>query len=123
MSLAWRAILGALAAPALFFLGCGNDAPAGPDTGTVVVTGTVVEFQDSTPVDGGVTIAVTTRAEETQRLYLPPFAESLTPPSLQTINLYDLVRRVELGDLIRAEGKPTSMGVELQSLAILSGRP
>lgn len=104
------------------FLGCGNDGPLNPAPGTVVVTGTVIEVRDDTPVDGGVTIMVETSRQETERLIFPSlFTEP--PPSQQTIALYDLVRRVEVGDLVRAEGKRTAAGVELESLAILGGQP
>jgi hypothetical protein len=82
----------------------------------------VVEFQDETPVDGGVTITVTTQSGGTERLLFPSLFTD-PPPSQHVINLYDLVRRVEVGDLVRAEGKRTTAGVELESLAILGGRP
>jgi hypothetical protein len=103
------------------FLACGNDGPAGPSSGSVVVTGTVVEFQDMTPVDGGVTITVAPQGGGTERLLFPSLF-TYPPPSQEVMNLYDLVRRVEVGDSVRAEGTRTTDGVELESLAILGGR-
>ena len=119
-----------LATFCIAFLGCGNknqDGNDGPPVGLtadgdVVVTGEVLEIVDQVPVDGGVTISVTTSDGITERLLFPSLF-TYPPPSEQTIKLYDLVRRVEVGDVIRAEGKRTENGVELQSLTILSGRP
>ena len=126
MSRVWRApIISLLTTPFLLLLGCGKGSvgPVSPAPGTnVVVTGNVVEVRDQVPVDGGVTITVTTQSGGTERLLFPSLHTD-PPPSQQTINLYDLVRRVEVGDLIRAEGRRTEVGVELESLAILGGRP
>lgn len=123
MSHAWRLPSVVLLVLPLLSLACGDGGPGGPASGFVVVTGTVVEFQDETPVDGGVTITVTTQGGEMERLFLAPFVEGPVSPPQETVNLYDLVRRVEVGDSIRAEGERTPAGVKLASLAILAGRP
>ena len=84
--------------------------------------GEVAEVQDQVPVDGGVTIAVTTQSGGTERLLFPSL-HTPSPPSQQALSLYDLLRRVKVGDFIRAEGRRTTAGIELQSLAILAGAP
>jgi len=124
MCRAWRKSPVILLATSLLLpLGCrkGGDGPTGPTPGAnVVVTGDVVEIRDLVPVDGGVTITVTTRSGGTEILLFPSLFTN-PPPSQHTIDLYDVVRRVEVGDLVRAEGMRTAAGVELESLAILGG--
>ena len=112
-----------LAAAFLLFLGCGKaSAPTGPALGTtVVVTGEVVEVQDQTPVDGGVTITVTSQEGGTERLRFPSL-RTAPPPSEEALNLYDLLRRVEVGDLVRVRGKRSADGLQIESFAILGGR-
>lgn len=105
----------------LILLGCANGSD-GPTSPSVIVTGDVVAIQDLVPVDGGVTITVTTQSGETERLLFPSLF-TVPAPSQQTINLYQVVQRVAVGDLIRAAGKRTAAGVELESLVILGGRP
>lgn len=105
----------------LVLLGCGNgiDGPASPN---VIVTGDVIAIHDLVPVDGGVTITVTSQSGATERLLFPSLF-TVPAPSQQTVKLYDVVRRVEVGDVIRAGGARTAAGVELESLVILGRRP
>jgi hypothetical protein len=118
-----------LATSCIALLGCENENQKGNDgalapaaDGNVIVTGEVLDVVDQVPVDGGVTISVTTSEGITEQLLFPSLF-TYPPPSEETIKLYDLVRRVEVGDVVRAEGKRTENGVELLSLTILSGRP
>jgi len=126
MSQAWKTPLAALLATSfVLLLGCGNGnrgffAPA--PGAHVMVTGEVIAFDDQVPADGGATITVNTAAGGAVRLLFPSLHTS-PPPSQQTIDLYDLVRRVQVGDLIRAEGRHAASGVEIESLAILERRP
>lgn len=112
VSRAWRIAL------SILLLGCGNNAALGT---AVLVTGDVIAIEDLVPVDGGVTITVTTQRGETERLLFPSLF-TVPRPSQQTIDLYDVVRRVDVGDLIRAGGKRTTAGVELESLTIVAAR-
>ena len=118
-----------LATSCIALIGCESENAKGSNSGlapaaddNVVVTGVVLDVVDQVPVDGGVTISVTTSEGMTEQLLFPSLFTH-PPPSDETIKLYDLVRRVEVGDVIRAEGKRTANGVELESLTILSGRP
>ena len=113
-----RAITGALL---FLLLGCGEGID-GPTSPNAIVTGDVVAIQDLVPADGGVTITVTTPGGKTEILLFPSLF-TFPRPSEQTIALYGVVSRVEVGDLIRAGGKRTAAGVELESLVILRGRP
>jgi hypothetical protein len=109
---------GGVVALSLLLLGCGSNPAPGT---SVIVTGDVVAIEDLVPVDGGVTITVTTQRGETERLLFPSLF-TVPRPSQQTIDLYDVVRRVEVDDLIRAAGKRTTAGVELESLTIVVAR-
>lgn len=122
MSRAWKTAL--LVTPLVLLLGCAarSDGPVGPAPGNTVVTGSVTEIRDLVPVDGGATITVATKNGGTEHLLFPSLHTS-PPPTPQTIALYDLVRRVEVGDRIRAEGQRTDSGVKLESLEILEGQP
>jgi hypothetical protein len=126
MNRAWRTpVVALLATSFVLLLGCGggNDAPVSPNPGSdVVVTGRVTEVQDMVPVDGGATITVATLGGGTEHLLFPSL-HTEPPPSQQTINLYDVVRRAEVGDLIRAEGKRTADGIALEALVILGEQP
>lgn len=126
MNQAWKTPLVTLLATSfVLLLGCGNanDGFFAPAPGaSVIVTGEVIAFDDQVPADGGATITVNTAGGATVRLLFPSLHTS-PPPSQQTIDLYDLVRPVEVGDRIRAEGRHTANGVELESLTILGGRP
>jgi hypothetical protein len=117
-------VLALLATSFLIVFGCGkgSDVSTGPTpAGTVVVTGEVVEVQNLVPVDGGVTIEITLEGGKTERLLFPSLFTS-PPPTEEMLSLYSVVRRVEIGDLVRAQGKRTSAGIELEALAILAGR-
>jgi len=107
------------------FFGCAgeSDVPSGPGTsGTIVATGDVTQIDNLVPVDGGITIEINLEDGKTEHLL---FASLFTapPPSEERLKLYDVVRRVEVGDRIRAEGKRVPKGIELEALAILEGRP
>ncbi len=97
--------------------------PSGPGTsGLVVVTGRVTQIENAVPVDGGVRIDIILEGGKTEQLLFPSLFTS-PPPSEETLKLYDVIRRVELGDRIRAEGKRVPAGIELEALAILEGHP
>lgn len=112
-----------LVVPVLLLLGCGEGGIrlTGPIPGArVAVTGDVVEFQDLVPVDGGATITIKTPSGRTERLLFPSLFTN-PPPSQQTIDLYDIVRRVEVGDRVWAAGMRSPAGIALEALAILGG--
>jgi hypothetical protein len=126
MNRAWRTrVVALLATSFVLLLGCGggNDGPVSPNPGgSVVVTGRVTEVHDMVPVDGGATITVATQGGGTENLLFPSLYTD-PPPSQQTIDLYDVVRRVKSGDWIRAEGKRTADGIALKALVILGEQP
>ena len=109
-----------LAAVLPLLAGCGSDpAPAPP--GTETLTGVVTAVDDRVPVDGGVTIEIDLDGGGKDRLLFPSLF-TYPPPDEATIELYDLVRRVETGDRIRAKGERTTEGIRIRELAILSGK-
>lgn len=110
---------------ALFLVSCGDDddrdptAPVGGESVTVVV-GQVLQFVDATPVDGGVTVDIVLDDDRGERLLFPSMFTS-PPPSNAMLRLYDVVRRVEVGDTVRAEGTRTGDSILLEKLWILDG--
>jgi hypothetical protein len=92
-------------------------APGGAET----VTGEVTGVEDLVPVDGGVTIEIDLDSGGKDRLLFPSLF-TYPPPDEATVELYDLVRRVETGDRVRARGERTTEGIRIRELAILSGR-
>jgi len=106
----------------LLILACGDDDPAAPGAAQLeIVTGEVVTIDDQTPVDGGITIEIRIDDSETDELYFPSlFTEP--PPDNATLDLYDLVRRVEIGDRVRVEGTRNAQALQIDSLWIIQGR-
>ena len=108
----------------LLAAGCGDDDgdPAAPESPTTVVrTGTVTAVDDRTPVDGGITIDLLLDDGGTERAYFPSLFTS-PPPGEDLMRLYDVVRRVEIGDRVRVEGmRSEAGGIDLDSLWILDG--
>lgn len=110
-----------LALPFLLQWGCGErgDAPdPAPASENVVVSGHVLEVEDLVPVDGGVTIAIKTERGETEQLLFPSLF-TLPHPPRETIDLYETVKRVKVGDSIRAEGHRSENGIDLVALEVL----
>ena len=109
----------------LLLSGCGkgSDGPAAPASpGTVIVSGEVLAVEDLVPVDGGVTITIDLGEGDTEDLLFPSMFTN-PPPSEATVALYDVVRRVVVGDLVQAQGTRSTAGIDLESLAILTVRP
>ena len=104
---------------------CGTDEndPARPgSTNGVTVTGEVANIQNEIAVDGGITLDVDLVDDGTDRLIFVGLF-TVPPPSDEDMRLYDLVRRVEIGDVVRAEGVRRDYGVILEKLWILDGSP
>ncbi len=109
----------------LALIACGGESgdPSGPGIKSeVLVTGYVIEIENMMPVDGGITIKVELESKDTERLWFGSLF-TVPPPSEDKLKLYDVVRRVELGDRVRATGERTEAGIELEGIAILEGRP
>ena len=79
-----------------------------------------MEVQNYVPSDGGVTITITAGMGRTEQLLFPSLF-TVPPPSQATMDLYDVVRRVQVGDRVRADGTRTASGIALESLVILPG--
>jgi len=105
--------------------GCGGDenGPTGPSAaGNVVVTGEVTAIQNEIAVDGGIILDVDLTGGGSDRLIFGSLF-TVPPPSEAQLALYDVVRRVEVGDVVRGEGRRRGDGVVLEKLWILDGRP
>ena len=120
MSRISKSLLTLLGASFFIIGGCGDDssAPTAPEGTNVVVTGEVVEVQNAIPSDGGITLTVTPEVGGTEQLLFPSLF-TLPPPSEETFRLYDVVKRVEVGNVVRAVGIRTTAGIALESLVIL----
>lgn len=119
----WKSLTFALVL--VLLVGCGSDddapsAPSGPRT--EIVTGEVTALEDMTPVDGGLTIDIALGDDRADRLYLPSLFTA-EPPGEDLLRLYDVARRVEPGDVVRAEGQRNGEGLLISSLWILDGTP
>jgi hypothetical protein len=101
---------------------CGSDDsdPVQPGPATEVVIGEITRIDNQIPVDGGIVLDLTADNGGTDRLLFPSLFTN-PPPGEAVLRLYDLVRRVEIGDRVRAEGIRTDYGVDLESLWILEG--
>lgn len=107
----------------LLLVGCSSDKedPVAPASALpVVVQGTVTSIQDQTPVDGGVIVDLDVEGGGAERAY---FSSLFTtpPPSEDRLRQYDLLRRVEVGDVVRIEGKRDGQEILITSLWILQG--
>jgi hypothetical protein len=106
-------------------IGCSEEGagPATPEeTQNVVVRGEVTRIQDNTDVDGGIALDIELEDNGSERLILGSLF-TVPPPSEDHLRLYDVVRRVELGDIVRAEGVRKDHGIILEELWIVDGRP
>ena len=116
--------MGLLALIALVAIGCSESQPeqttpsSVTGTGNVTVEGVVVAVEDLVPVDGGVTIDIAMESDERARLLFGSLFTS-PPPDEATLELYEIVRRVEVGDFVRASGEQTDYGIKIDDLAIL----
>jgi hypothetical protein len=105
----------------LIMCGCSEDDSLSP-TGTkrtdlVEVIGEVTFIYDNVPADGGVTIDIKLDDGSVERLLFAPFYWG--DDSDERWDLYAKIRQVEVSDRIRAEGRRTERGIELEDLAIL----
>ena len=84
----------------------------------VTVTGEVLSIEDLVPIDGGVTIDLSLSDGETEKL----FFESLftyPPPSQERLDLYQVIRDVDIGDQVRAAGIRNDNGLVLEEIEVL----
>lgn len=105
-------------------VGCskGGGDPATPNAkDDVLVIGEVTAIVDQVPADGDAVIEIELEDGGSDRLIFGSL-HTYPPPTEEKWNLYDLIRRVEQGDVVRAEGRRSERGLELDSLAILAGR-
>ena len=84
---------------------CGSDpVPICADEGSdAVVCGEVISIDNSIPVDGGITLDVDVSSDGVDRLLFPSLFTD-PPPTDEVMALSDVVRDVEVGDVVRAEG-------------------
>ena len=118
-------LLAAFAVSSTVLSGCGADdgAPVTPEpTSIVVATGEVTAIQNDIAVDGGILLDVDLLNDGSERLILHSLFTDL-PPTDEHLALYDVVRRVEIGDLVQGEGARSDFGIVLEKLWILDGRP
>jgi len=103
-------------------LGCSGDdqTPAMADgTDPESVTGTVTDIEDLVPVDGGVMIALQLANGQMDKAFLPSFFTPTPPPPEQN-EVYQVIQQLSIGDRVKAAGKRTSQGLQLQKLMVLS---
>ena len=121
-----RSPLFLFAAASLLLAGClGEEAPNSSSqpvddqiSTPVTVVGVVKDIDDQTPNDGGVEILLKLEAGgETLLLFGSLF--TYPPPDAETLELYEIVRRVEIGDHVRASGTETRSGIRIEELTIL----
>ncbi len=94
-----------------------NDAPSGPNSDQVTVTGNVTRIVDDTPVDGNVIVDLELDDGNTDVLYLPSFFGQ--PPTEDQKQAYQLIQQLKLGDRVKGRGERTDHGVLLGSLTKL----
>ena len=114
-----------LAVSLMVIAACGTDGsgPATPGTTSgVIVNGEVTGIQNEIAVDGGITLEVDLVDDGIDRLIFVGLFTA-PPPTDEDLGLYDVVRRVEIGDIVRAEGVRRDYGIILEKLWILEGRP
>ena len=105
----------------LIMSGCSDESPP-PPTGTngsdlVEVIGDVTFIYDNVAADGGVTIDLELDDESIERLLFAPLYWG--GDSDERWLLYSKIQQVEVGDRVRAEGRRTDRGIELEDLVIL----
>ncbi|MDH3215472.1 MAG: hypothetical protein OEN01_04165 [Candidatus Krumholzibacteria bacterium] len=117
--------LSALMAALTVLAACGTNGDDSTTPGTdngVVASGEVTHIQNEIAVDGGITLDIDLVDDGSHRLIFPGLFTS-PPPTDEDLRLYDVVRRVEIGDLVRAEGVRRDHGIILEKLWILDGQP
>ena len=115
-----------LAAVSILLSGClGEDSPKSSDqlvdqeaAAQVTVVGVVQEIDDGTPHDGGVEIRLKLK-EGDEVLLLFGSLFTYPPPNVETLQLYEVVRRVEVDDSVQATGTETARGIRIEQLTIL----
>lgn len=93
------------------------DADPGAAPALVVVVGVIVEKDDQVPVDGGVTMLLEKTGGGTALLLFGSLFTS-PPPSQEQIELYEVIAKVEIGDVVRATGTRSDRGIVLEALTI-----
>jgi hypothetical protein len=88
------------------------------DPPRVTVVGYVTAIDDMTPVDGGVKIELRLDKGSTAFLLFGSLFTS-PPPDEATLQLYEIVRRLEIEDHIRATGIETDLGIVIEELTVL----
>jgi hypothetical protein len=115
-----------LAAVSMLLSGClGEESPKSSDQAAdpevdarVTVVGVVKEVNDATPHDGGVEIWLKLEeGGEVQLLFGSLF--TYPPPDDETLKLYEVIRRVQVGDRVQATGTETARGIRIEQLTIL----
>jgi len=86
-----------------------------------VVTGEVTAIDDQTPVDGGITFDLQLGGQVSDQAYFLGLFRPIEPAP-EELDLYDLVRRVEIGDRVRVEGTRIEGVLRIDSLWILQGK-
>ena len=102
--------------------GCSEEHGAQPSaptkTDAVEVTGEVTFVYDNVAADGGVTIDIELDDGSADRLLFSPFYWG--DDSEERWDLYSKIQEVELGNRVKAVGKRTDRGIELEDLTILN---
>lgn len=83
----------------------------------VSVTGKVTRIADDIPVDGNAVIDLEVVGGKQEVLYLPSFFAH--PPTPAQEDVYQVIKQLSEGNQVKAVGKRTRFGIELQSLTIL----
>ena len=113
-------IVGLPVAALLLVAACNDEGPqtVTQDAGMITVTGEVTEKDDQVPVDGGVTMVLKLDDGSNATLL---FGSLFTapPPTQAQLDLYNVIVRVNVGDRVKAEGKPSDGGIVLEGLTIL----
>jgi hypothetical protein len=88
----------------------------------VSVSGEVTNIQNDIAVDGGIVLDIAVAKDGQDRLVFGGLF-TVPPPTNDDLKLYDVVRRVEVGDMVRGWGVRRESGIILEKLWILDGQP
>jgi hypothetical protein len=95
------------------FVGIGRDFLLQPEL--EFVTGSVLQIDDATPVDGGVSIQLATDNNEVVNLLFSTLF-TVTPPPQWRWDLYELIASLEVGEYVRAGGVRVDGRISLREL-------